>query len=156
MMKQKYLYIELAPYLREWLVHNCGGHEPLRFARSSIEYKILSTGICECEEDDVLDDMDNRRNLSIEVPPVATRLYGPFVSLTSDAQRLLTEVVRNRFKVALWLFLHKFDSIGQRQDLMIMDWMEENGIEVTDTNFNTIVKIYQRQCRFYRQRLKDK
>ena len=52
--------------------------------------------------------------------------------------------------MTLWKDLYKFGYIGKKKQDLIWAWMETHGIEATDTNFNTIAKIYLRKRNVYR------
>ena len=55
-------------------------------------------------------------------------------------------------KLQLWNDLHYHGYIGRRRDNLIYAWMDAHGIELTETNWNTIAKIYIRQYKNYLQR----
>ena len=64
--------------------------------------------------------------------------------------------IRNRFDIELWRDLHHFGKITRRQDELIYAWMEKNGIEMTEANWNAIAKRYQRQRDMYLKRERAK
>ena len=62
--------------------------------------------------------------------------------------------IRQRFVMALWQDLHKFGNIGKQRQELIYAWMEAHEIELTESNWNTIAKIYQRRQDVYRKQKK--
>ncbi len=71
--------------------------------------------------------------------------------LSARSRRALAQCIRTRFVVALWKDLYKFGYIGKRKQDLIWAWMETHGIEATETNWNTIAKIYLRKRNVYRE-----
>ena len=59
--------------------------------------------------------------------------------------------MRNRFQIQLWRAIHSIDTEATRKDLAITAWMAQNGIEYNDTNYNSIVKVYDRLEATYRR-----
>jgi hypothetical protein len=39
MKEQFFLYINIDPYLAQWLIHECGGETPVKLFSGSIEYQ---------------------------------------------------------------------------------------------------------------------
>ena len=65
----------------------------------------------------------------------------------------LEDTIRTRFKLELFEDIHEARrKVPQsRIDLLITAWMEDHCIEYDDTNFNTLLKIYQRRRDVYRK-----
>ena len=74
--------------------------------------------------------------------------------LSAASRRVLALCIRKRFSIELWNDLFKFGNIGKRKQDIIWAWMETHGIEMNDTNWNTIAKIYMRKRNVYRQTLR--
>ena len=90
--------------------------------------------------------------LAIYIPTFRYRPAEFYNYLPRRAYAALLLAIRNRFDIALWRDLHCFGKITKRQDELIYAWMEKNGIEMTETNWNAIAKRYQRQRDLYLQR----
>ncbi len=71
--------------------------------------------------------------------------------LPPKAKEALKACIRNRFDIEMWNALHRFDAIFQRQDNLIYAFMEKNGIELSERNWNAIAKRYQRKRDIYRR-----
>jgi hypothetical protein len=70
----------------------------------------------------------------------------------------LAETIRYRFKSELFEDIHEArrKTPQARIDLLVTAWMEDHCIEYDDTNFNTLLKIYQRRRDVYRKTPKTK
>ena len=69
------------------------------------------------------------------------------------ARNTLKRCIRNRFVIQLWSDLFRFGYIGKQKQDLIWAWMDAHGIEATETNWNTIAKIYDRKRRAYNMRI---
>lgn len=145
------IYLELEPYLAQWLIHEAGGQLPVKFRKLSVENRMLSTFLIAMPHN-AAPDLPTETSVPIAIP--AYRGGDPTVYnyLPVSAKHSLKERIRDRFIIALWTDLHSFGNIGKRRDYLIYAWMQKHGIEEDETNFNTIAKIYQRQHRAYLQR----
>ena len=70
----------------------------------------------------------------------------------------LAETIRYCFKVKLFedIYEARRKTPQARIDLLVTAWMEDHCIEYDDTNFNTLLKIYQRRREAYRKTPKSK
>lgn len=146
-----FVHLELEPYLRQWLVHDCGGSLPVRFPRLSVENRILYTFLSKLPGAAV-PDTPTPQSVPVEIPSFRDKPPATYNYLPQKAKHSLKEAIRNRFLISLWTDLHQFGHIGKRRDHLILGWMAAHGIEEDDTNFNTLAKIYQRQHRAYLER----
>ena len=156
-MSEICLHLELEPYLRQWLVHENEGTLPLSFPKLSTENRILEVYLITLPPN-ARPDMPGESTIPIEIPSFRYKPPQHYNYLPVGAKRELKKCIRNRFIIALWNDLQHFGFIGKRKDHLIYAWMENHGIEVNDTNYNTIAKIYQRQHMAYlaRERYKKK
>ena len=150
-MSQICLYISLEDYLAQWFVHEHGGEIPVQLIRGSVESKILEVYLTHRPEDE-LPDIAGDGKLAIAIPSFRNRPPEVFNYLPQRALASLLTMIRNRFDIELWNDLHNFGRIGKRQDELIYAWMEKDGIEMTETNWNAIAKRYQRQRNIYMTR----
>ena len=151
------IYLEMEPYLRDWLIYDSNGESPIRFKRLSIENRILETFLIALPPN-AKPDMPTPNSVAIAIPCFKHSDPSTYNYLPVNSKLELKKCIRNRFLIELWNDLHQFGYIGKRKDLLVTAWMESHGIEFNDTNFNTILKIYQRQHRAYleRERYKKK
>lgn len=154
-MSQICIYIELDPYLLQWFVHDSGGKTPVELERGSVESKILEVYLAK-RPPDIPPEVAAPGKVAIYIPTFRYRPAEVYNYLPKRAYAALLLSIRNRFDVALWNDLHRFGKITKRQDELIYAWMEKNGIEMTETNWNAIAKRYQRQRDLYLMRHRAK
>ena len=143
------IYVKLDPYLAQWLRHEHGGN-PVKFPKNSTEYDIIELGLIPKPYlAATVGPGDNR--VAIALPFFKNKDVRYHNFLPRKAQNALAQCIRTRFVVALWKDLYKFGYIGKRKQDLIWAWMEAHGIEATDTNWNTIAKIYLRKRNVYRE-----
>lgn len=152
-MSEYVIYLKLDPYLAQWLLHEHGG-SPVEFPKNSAENDVLELGLT------------TKPYLAVEIGPAENhvpialpcfkhkdvRFYN---YLPHKARRALAHCIRTRFVIALWNDLNKFGYIGRRKQDLIWAWMEAHGIMATETNWNTIAKIYMRKRNVYRETLRQ-
>lgn len=138
--------LELPTYLRQWLIHENGGSQPIVFPRLSTENKILEMCLTKTPWDAV-PDLSTDTTVAINIPYFRIKHPKTYHYLPRKAKDNLAACIRNRFIIQLWSDLHQHGHIGKRKDNLIYDWMSLHGIEHTETNWNAVAKIYQRQHR---------
>lgn len=152
-MSQICLYVELDPYLAQWFIHDSGGSQPVELKYGSVESKILEVYLAK-RPPDIPPDVSGEGKVAIYIPTFRYRPAEFYNYLPKAAMASFLNAIRNRFDIALWNDLHNFGKIGKRQDELIYAWMEKNGIEMTEANWNAIAKRYQRQREKYLGRLR--
>ena len=150
-MSQICLYIPLEDYIAQWFVHEQGGTVPVHLTRGSVESKLLEVYLTH-RPADLLPETNGEGKLAIAIPTFRNRPPEVFNHLPQRALNSLLSIIRDRFDVQLWKDLHGFGKITKRQDELIYAWMEKHGIAMTETNWNTIAKRYQRQRTAYIKR----
>lgn len=136
--------IELEPYLRQWYIHENGGTVPVVPDKYSVEHRIFDAFLTTLPPN-ALPDVATPDTVAIRIPEMKARPTRVYNYLPLSARRELKNCIRNRFIIELWNDLHHFGHIGKRRDDLIFAWMECHGIDRTETNWNAIAKIYQRQ-----------
>lgn len=157
--------ISLPPYLAQWLIYENGDSQPILLPRLSTENRLLevclirkpknlreSGDISSDEQPTTEESVAPTVEVAIVIPSFKYKPAEKFNYLPRAAKAELVEIIRNRFIIQFWNDLHRLSKIGERKDQLIEAWMEANGIEVNDTNFNSLLKIYQRQYGNYRVR----
>ena len=137
------VYLEMDPYLRQWIIHYCGGVIPIRFPKNSIENIHLENGLTKLPAH-IKPDVATPTALAIVIPEFKVKSPETYNYFPKSAKYELIKCLRKNFRLDLWNSLHRFGWIGKRRDKLIEAYMEANGIEVNDTNTNAILKIYQR------------
>lgn len=143
------IYLKLDPYLAQWLTHEHGGN-PVVFPKNSAENDILELGLTlkpylAAPNEPGID------KVPISVPYFKSKDVRSYNYLPPKGRRALARCIRTRFVISMWNDLFKFGNIGKRKQDIIWTWMEAHGIEATDTNWNTIAKIYMRKRSVYRK-----
>lgn len=138
------IFLDLPPYLRQWLTDRCGGREPLVFPRGSIELTMLRTMLRAPRPAD-------RPMLScppgwttVEVPafrgvPADSRNFLP-----TPARMAIEATIRERFDLDMWELVKENEYSLIPLDNLIDAWMEARGIEPDDTNTQAVRKRFQR------------
>lgn len=172
-MERLCLYLKLPPYLAEWYANECReiahrdsdtvSNEPYRpltpvpVPRGSQESRILQCFLKKQPKTPAREPED--ANLALIIPYFRDRDPLYYNYLGTHARQQLADAIRTRFQVQLWEELHTFPNALSRQDHSIYAFMEAHAIACTETNWNAIAKIYQRQRQAYyvsRSRKKSK
>lgn len=150
------LYIPLDEYLAQWFINNQGGQVPVTLTRGSVESKILEVFLTKRPEC-MLPDISTQGKVPVIIPEFRNRPPQTYNHLPCHAMNQLRSCIRQRFDIALWKDLSDFGNIiRNRQDDLIYAWMEKNGIEMSEKNWNAIAKRYQRQRKIYSDRNRSK
>ncbi len=137
------LYLSLPAYLSQWWLNDTGGGNIAIIKKGSLEAKVLKCLL-------------SKR--PVNVPPVlyfegCTTVRLPqfrnldtetYCWLSEHGTRALVSAITSRFDFALWQDLGLlYDNTMLKQDL-IYAWLEKNDIELTETNYNAVLKRYDR------------
>lgn len=152
-MEKYTLSIYLEKYLAQWFIFENDNTTPITLKKLSVESRIIevcstTTPVNVVEEEPA----DNLVEVKIVIPYFRYKDPQYYNYLPKAARNQLKKSIRDRFIISLWTDLHRFGYIGKRHDMLVMAWMESHGINVDDTNFNTVLKIYQRQYKNYLER----
>ena len=149
-MSEVLIHLKLDNYLAQWLINESGG-VPVVFKKHSVENDIL---YCNLKERPLFGrkDKPGEGKLPIALPYFKDRDPRKYCFLSKPARLALAECIRSRFVMELWKDLHRFGNIGKRKQDLIWAWMDAHGIEMTETNWNTIAKIYKRKRDIYRKK----
>lgn len=142
------LYIQLDDYLAQWFIHEQGGSVPVRLMRGSVESSILEQFL-QTPPADYQPPMDDDSKLAIIIPHFKHKDPAFFHFLPEKAMDMLVGCIRNRFDIDMWTAVHKFQTLMGRKDQAIYAYMENHGIETTETNWNAVAKRYQRKRDLY-------
>ena len=143
------VYIDLDPYLAQWFVHEQGGTVPVSLMRGSIERAILEQFLQRLPEG-TTPRTARDGGLAIVIPQFKHKPPETYFYLPKRAEELLVSCIRNRFDIDMWTTLNRFVSVFRRMDELIYAFMEKNGIEMTEKNWNAIAKRYQRKRNSYK------
>lgn len=134
----------LPTYLKQWLIHTMGGDIPVRFPKGSAFSSFLRVFLRHKREREVWTP-PGPDAVEIVVPkfPGKDPMYHNYLPL--KAQVALGELIRDAFDVQLFREMSAFGNATRKREgsKILTVWMEENGIEVTDTNWCAVAKRLQ-------------
>lgn len=168
-----YLYLPWPKYLAQWYAHemyrlskfeedvqppymyNCNVEvrdlEPVETRRGSAERNILE--MCLTKQPEAVPELpDKDATICIEIPNFLGRPASIYNYLRPASRELLETTVRNHFKLELTKYLNKMlfttriiqHGSSATQNAVLETFMENNGIENTDTNLEAIKQIWKR------------
>ena len=151
-MSEFTISIKLTPYLRDWFIHENGGHYPVRLIRNSNESTIVQYFLKERPAD--AKSVENA-NCLIYLPTYKTVDVRKFNYLAPKAIAALESAIANRFKIQMWKELHVLENCHTDVGDAICAYMEKHGISGVrgDTNWESIRQMYYRIRKAYNQRL---
>ena len=149
------LYIELEDYLAQWFIHDQGGEYPVRLIRGSIESGLLETFL-QTPPDAYVPDVAAPGKVAIELPNFRRKDTRDNYYLPPRARAALLACIRTRFDIEMWNTIHRFANVFKRQDELIYAFMEQNGIEQNEKNWNAVAKRYQRKRDIYNRVMRRK
>lgn len=167
-MNDYLIYLCLPPYLAQWYAHECTELHfrdkavcprdiyrfptPVRPIRGSQESDVIQMHLAK-QPGPVPDPVPEDATIAIIIPSFTGKPVEYYNYVPQSGLDHLEETIRYRFKSQLFEDIHEARrKVPQsRIDLLITAWMEDHCIEYDDTNFNTLLKIYQRRRDVYRK-----
>ena len=146
-MSQFTIHLDLEPYLAQWFIHEQGGEHPVTLTRGSDESDILELFLK--PQPSAIPARPAPTDTQIFIPTFKHKDVRTYNYLPPRATLALKKTIRTRFVIQLWNDLYKFENIGKRNDELIYAWMEAHGIELNETNWCAISKIYYRKRKSY-------
>ena len=144
----KVIYLKMEPYLRQWFIHENGGVEPVRLRRGTPESNIFQAFISKKPEEWTAAPEDG--SVAIVVPQYKSLDPEYWCYLPPKAARALYNCIKASLDVQLFRELHTIRSKEMQISDLIYAFMEKHGIEDTETNWNTLAKIYKRKLDSHR------
>lgn len=166
-MTEQLLYLTLPPYLAQWYADECRRNEharedtyksepyryptPVKPLRGSLESGILELFLTK-QPAAVPEDFKDGANLVLAIPSFRNRDPRIYNYLRPSAREALQAAIHTRFQVKLFQDIHELVGVGKaRKDLTIIAWMEQHAIDFTETNYNSILKVFDRMRNTYTQ-----
>ncbi len=147
-MSKFLVYIHLEPYIKQWFIHENGGTEPVELVRGATERSVLEVFLQKTPPN-FTPTLPDDSTVAIVIPEFKLKSPSVYNHLPTHAVRTLVDIIRQRFDVQLFRDLHRFGNLRDQTQNLIYAWMECHGIEINETNWNSIAKRYQRRCRSY-------
>lgn len=172
-MNEFLIYLCLPPYLAQWYAHECTQlhyRDKAVCPREIYQFPTPVVPIHGSQEADVIQmhltkqpsDVPAKApadaTIAIAIPSFPYKPVAYYNYMPQSGLEHLADTIRYRFKVELFEDIHEARrKVPQsRIDLLINAWMDDHCIENNDTNFNTLLKIYQRRRDVYRKTPKSK
>ncbi len=133
----------MEPYLKQWFIHEHGGVTPVSLLRNSPERNIIQAFISTKPSGWVAQPIEN--GVPIEVPVIHGLDPEYWCFLPPRACQTLYNCIKSCFDSQLFGELHTIRSKDVLLTDLIYAFMEKHGIEDTETNWNTLAKIYKRK-----------
>lgn len=143
-MSQYLIYIQVKPFLRQWLVHHYG--EPVVFPPQSAENATIRRFLAKRPKSMVTEDAGGNM-LAVCVPDSKQKPAVTYNHLGQYAKDALIECIEDTFKLQMWKDLNDLHSCGCSILKGVQAWCENNGISVDYDR--TILMRYQRLRRVY-------
>lgn len=147
-MSNNLVYITLKPYLRQWLYHEFGAvpGEPISFPKGSAEADLLEFLLTRPRQEADLIADDNM--VPIVIPPYKHKPR-EFCFLSARGQAAIARLIYVRFQVKVWEDLHTIDNTHRIIGDVIYVWLDANGIEATEQNWEVVRQMYYRKRKRY-------
>lgn len=147
-MSQYYVYINLEPYLEQWLINQFGHDGAVRFPRGSAENDILEYSLA-TKPADASPQLKTSGSLAVEIPFFKTKDPRYYNYLPPRAKKALERTIYIRFRIELWQELHTFDSLSHNLSDLIWTFMEKHAIADDPKSWETIRQMYFRMRKTY-------
>lgn len=144
-------FLNLEPYLAQFLIHENGGETPIKLKRGTAEADILALHLRRRPKDpDYIPQLEPEPGqVEIQIPCYKHIDIREHNYVSDRAAMCIHACIRHRFCVELWRDLYTIGNITKRTDMLIDEWMAKHGIEQNEKNWNTIAKILQRKRAIY-------
>ncbi|MDE7159389.1 MAG: hypothetical protein K2O24_00890 [Muribaculaceae bacterium] len=137
------IYIDVDNYLRDWLINSYGASDAIAFHKGSAEAATLRAFLRRRTLADA-PDLPGPASIAVRLPQSKDRDPATWNVLSGKGRELLLKTIKARFDAEL--FADVFPCLGANTaDALISAWMEAHGIEINDTNFQTVLKRFNRR-----------
>lgn len=131
--------LRLPDYLKKWIVFRMGGVEPVEFPKGSPYNHLLRMFLRpKRERDSWVAKGDD--TVDIVIPHFPGKRPETHNYLPHGARVNLADLIRDSFDLQLWSDFAPLKASPARAKDIVMTWMEENGIDVSDRNFEAVMK----------------
>ena len=142
-MAQISFSLVLPQWLAQWYLNRCGGSWPVKLPKGSLE-SIIVQQFSRPKSQGVAPDLTTPGALMIAFPENKAKPANVYNYLPPAAKVMLEKVISNIFDLCLFndIVAPLFPEM-LKKDLIYL-WMEENNIEITESNWNAIDKRFSR------------
>ena len=132
--------LKLPQYLKEWIIFRMGGSEPVSFPKGSPYNQLLRMFLRPKSEREESWMPRAEDTVDIVVPHFPGKRPETHNYLPQRAKANLADLIRDSFDLQLWSDFAPLKASPARAKDIVMTWMEENGIEMTDRNYESVMK----------------
>lgn len=150
-MSEYTINIEAPEYLRQWLIYENDGVQPIVLPKLSTENHILEMCLIKTPPN-AIPDLPTETSVAIAIPYFKYKHPKTYHYLPRKSKELLCKYIRQRFSYLLWTDLHRYGWIGRSKQDLLYSWMDAHGIERTEKNWNALAKLCQRNHKNYLER----
>lgn len=136
------LTLDCEPYLRQWYIDHTGSEEPVKIPRKSPEASLLLFGLKPKSQSYPIKTSSSA--LTIQIPTFKGLNPDSYIFLPEKSRKAFISILRAKFDLQLFRDIIKPGLFAANQDEITTAWMEAHGIEINDTNFQTIIKKLKR------------
>ena len=129
-MSQFVIYLELKPYLKEWLEHSLGN--PVEFPPHSNENAVIRTFIQRRPEAEPIETNSSGVLTAIRIPDSKAKPAEYYNYITGSGKQAIVEAIEDRFVQNLWgeLSMLTLSTQGKSINTHIAAWCEMHGISL--------------------------
>lgn len=153
MMTVRFLIPE---YLRQWYLNTREKTLPVKLDKNSVESKFLKVYLSKVPRDYDGTDLLEPFNFEVQIPEFKGMPAQYYCYLSPRFKVLYVNLMKNMFDVALFQSVYESEAMPLQRKDVIAAWMEANGIEITDRNWEAVIKRYNRMLTRYRDRERKK
>jgi len=155
------VYIDLPPYLVQWYKHALDCPKTIRLPRNSVETSSIFVHLRKRLKDEMDPEPMTDSYVEIEIPKFRDIDWERYCMLTEEGYISLKRIIRARFKDAVYRDLFPLivyqrnlttDELKAEKQEIITRWMKISGIEENETNFRSVLKVFDRLRANFRER----
>ena len=149
-MSQFVIYLDLKPYLKEWLIHSLGS--PVRFPDHSNENAVIRAFLQKRPEDEAVETNNDREKTAVFIPDSKAKPVQYYNYLSESGKRAVIESIEDLFRQNLWSELATLTlaSNGKGVNTHIAAWCDMHGISLD--HVETVRQKYFRIRKAYTER----
>lgn len=135
--------ISLPKWLAQWYSYRCGGGAVIRLPKGSIESTIVQR-FSRRKSEASQPDIPSPGDLVIEIPENRAKPAEIYSFVPDSAKQLLYKAILECFDLCMYEDIVRLNFSGVMKKDLIYSWMENNGIEIEETNWFAVEKRYSR------------
>lgn len=135
--------IKCPPYLKQFYIKMTGGQHPVTLRKGSPESALVKV-LLEIRPEGAPPDIPTGDDLAIFLPYSKAKDPRTHNWLSQKSKEAVLEFIRSHFDRKIWYDIGIIREFPRRLDSLIEAWMQVNGIEIDDTNYQAVLKRFRR------------